>query len=356
MRFLAVVVLFAHSTLLAQQAEPLLFRDKVHDFGDITEQGGNAEFEFNFVNNSGRTIKIIGVQASCGCTTPGWSKDPIPQGSTGFVKASFDPRGRPGYFNKSLTVATDLEGGPVVLQIKGQVMSKVGVIAAIDYPVEKGSLRFRSNSFNLEKVFINTPPASRDFPVYNAGDKTIHFNKVNGPAYIRIETPKELGVHAKGVVRIIYNARLRGQFGFASDSIEIGTDDENQPTKSFSVYATIEEFFPTLTKDELSVAPVFSLQTAELDFGRLHQGNTVDREIAIKNPGKKELIIRAIQENCSCVKAVIDPLRIKAGGFAKIKISLNTEGRTGIQQKAVTVYTNDPINPVQRVTITAYVD
>src|SRR5258708_3869619 len=83
-----------------QQVDQLLFREKIYDFGNIEEAKGPADHEFIFTNNSGRPVKILSVHASCGCTTPGWSQSPVPQGKTGFVKASFDPKGRPGYFNK----------------------------------------------------------------------------------------------------------------------------------------------------------------------------------------------------------------------------------------------------------------
>ena len=102
----------------AQKLEPLIFREKIYDFGEVDEGKGNVDHEFIFTNTSGVAIKILSVQASCGCTTPGWSQNPVLHGKTGFVKASFDPRGRPGHFNKSLTITTDLDPNPIILQIK----------------------------------------------------------------------------------------------------------------------------------------------------------------------------------------------------------------------------------------------
>src|SRR5690606_15577093 len=80
----------------AQQAKQLSFRQETHDFGAVDENKGPVTHEFVFTNNSPRPVKILKVQASCGCTTPGWSKDPIPPGEEGFVQASYDPKGRPG--------------------------------------------------------------------------------------------------------------------------------------------------------------------------------------------------------------------------------------------------------------------
>src|SRR6185295_15540819 len=136
MRLLTTIFIMAHFAAVAQQAEPILFNEKSYDFGEITEDAGNVVHDFMFTNNTGRVIKILSVQASCGCTTPGWTKEPVSPGGTAFVKASFDPKGRPGYFNKSLTVTTDFDGNSISLQIKGQVVAKKREVSLNDYPVE----------------------------------------------------------------------------------------------------------------------------------------------------------------------------------------------------------------------------
>src|SRR5689334_16894618 len=124
----------------AQQAKTLSFMEEVFDFGTVDEQGGPVSHEFVFTNMSGRPVKILSVQASCGCTTPGWSKEPVGSSKTGFVQASFNPQGRPGRFEKTLTVTTDLEANPIVLRIKGQVESGGKTAAVADYTVAKGNL------------------------------------------------------------------------------------------------------------------------------------------------------------------------------------------------------------------------
>ena len=80
------------------------------------------------------------------------------------------------------------------------------------------------------------------------------------------------------------------------------------------------------------------------------------QEIILKNTGRKELIIRSLQPNCSCVSAFLDQMTLKAGAETKLKILFNTQGRKATQQKALTIYSNDPQNPVQRITIMAYIE
>ncbi len=357
MRLLTSIFILIYTSIATQQAEPVLFDEKTYDFGEIAEEGGSADHDFVFINNTGRVIKILSVQASCGCTTPGWTREPVLAGKKGLVRASFDPRGRPGYFNKSLTVTTDFDGNAITLQLKGQVISKKPDVATVDYPAANGSLRLKYNSFNVGKIFINREPASKEFPVYNGGGKPVNFNgKMMGPAYVKVEMPATLNPKEKGSIKVTYDARLRNQFGFVSDNVEIESDDELQPVKSFSIYATIEEYFPPLSPEELAKAPAMRLEVSEIDLGRIRQGNTMEREIVIRNIGKKELQIRSVQGNCTCVTASVEPKKMKPGEEGKLKFSLSTQGRSGLQQKAVTIYSSDPKNPVQRITITAYVE
>jgi hypothetical protein len=98
--------------------ENMAFTTDNHDFGTVPE-GPAAEFEFEFKNTGKEPIVLQHVQASCGCTTPTWSKDPVLPGKTGIIKASYGTQGRPGPFTKNITVVSN--AGTKVLTIKGQV-------------------------------------------------------------------------------------------------------------------------------------------------------------------------------------------------------------------------------------------
>ncbi len=335
----------------AQLAEPIQFQDKTHDFGEIGESNGLAVYEFSFLNKSTRPVKILTVQPSCGCTTPGWSKEPIAPGKTGFIKASFDPHGRPGYFNKSLTVSTDLDGNSIVLQIKGTVVDKKEEKGPYDLVIENGNLRLRNSSFNVGKAFINKETSPVAFPIYNAGKDTLKFLEVISPKYITVEVPKSIAPNTKNEIKISYDAKLRNQFGFTSDNVLLKTNDKTQPDKSFSVYATTEEFFPILSPEEQAKAPILNFETYTVDMGKLRKGIDFQRTIKFKNKGKKELIIRYVQSNCSCLLGKPTSLTLKPMEEGALKVTFTTDGRDGLQNKAVTIYSTDSMNPVQRITL-----
>ncbi len=101
----------------------LLFEADSHDFGSIPE-GTQATFEFKFTNTGKEPLIISNVQASCGCTTPKWSNEPIAPGKTGTITASYNSSGRPGPFTKSITVTSNAISSPKVLTINGVVEAK----------------------------------------------------------------------------------------------------------------------------------------------------------------------------------------------------------------------------------------
>ena len=91
-----------------------------HDYGTIPEDGGLASHTF-IITNTGKTPLVINkVVASCGCTSPDWTKTPIAPGKTGEVKIAYNPQGRPGAFKKVISVHCN-NADPVQLVITGTV-------------------------------------------------------------------------------------------------------------------------------------------------------------------------------------------------------------------------------------------
>ena len=94
-----------------------------HDFGKI-KQGVPVTHEFKFTNKGTVPMVITNVTASCGCTTPDWTRDPIAPGGQGFIKATYNAAAAGG-FNKTVTVTSNIENGFVQLFIKGEVAAAI---------------------------------------------------------------------------------------------------------------------------------------------------------------------------------------------------------------------------------------
>ena len=102
-------------------AESVKWRMKTADLGKL-QQGKPGTAVYEFTNTGKEVMLITGVQASCGCTSPEYSKDPILPGKTGFVKATYNAA-NVGTFAKTVTVTTSLSDQPMVLSLKGEVVA-----------------------------------------------------------------------------------------------------------------------------------------------------------------------------------------------------------------------------------------
>lgn len=355
MRRLTVLWMFlACGLATAQNSESLIFREKVYDFGEVPEAKGNADHDFVFTNSSGRPVKILNVTASCGCTTPAWTREPVPPGKTGFIKASFDPKGRPGFFNKTLTLVTDMDANPIVLQIKGTVVGQLS--NEPDFTVSVGALRLQSRTFSMGTVYLNREPITKQFPIRNGGEVPMKFLAVSKPSFVQVEMPAVLDPGQKGYIRVTYDGKAKGTYGFSSDNVSITTSDPVEEVKSFSLFATLEEYYAPPTSEELLTAPQAWMKETSIDFGQYPPGASLVRSVTLYNRGKKELKIKALQGNCTCITAEAVKNVIRAGDSTQIRIAFKPQTRGGTQQKAITLYTNDPRNPVQLISASVFIN
>lgn len=100
-------------------AGDLAFAEETYDFGKIPK-GTPVTHEFNFTNNGKEPIVISNVQASCGCTTPKWPKEPILPGKSSTINVQYNAAS-PGGFNKSITITSNAKTPTKVIYIKGTV-------------------------------------------------------------------------------------------------------------------------------------------------------------------------------------------------------------------------------------------
>ena len=98
--------------------------EEMHDFGTI-EQGSVAKHTFKFKNVGDNELLLTRVKASCGCTTPKWSSEPIPPGGEGLIEVSFNSTGKMGNQMKSVSITHNGEPNiHHVLRFKATIVPK----------------------------------------------------------------------------------------------------------------------------------------------------------------------------------------------------------------------------------------
>lgn len=86
----------------AAKPEVLLLKENSHNFGRIP-QGRPTTYNFEITNTGKEPLRLENVQASCGCTTPEWSKDPIGAGANATIKVGYNAYAE-GAFAKVVTI------------------------------------------------------------------------------------------------------------------------------------------------------------------------------------------------------------------------------------------------------------
>ncbi len=92
----------------------------IYDFG-VVKEGEKVTHVYNFTNTGKAPLILSNVSASCGCTTPEYSKHPINPGEKGSVTVVFDSRNQVGMQQKIITVMSNADPSRTILQLKGEV-------------------------------------------------------------------------------------------------------------------------------------------------------------------------------------------------------------------------------------------
>ncbi len=126
--FTFLSVLFLSLSVSAQTElnldSKISFSAEEYDFGE-KPVGTPISHKFEFTNIGNKPLVLASVKASCGCTSPSWSKEPVMPGQKGMVEAQYN-MAREGKFRKSVTVKTG-DGETITLYISGEAIHKKSV-------------------------------------------------------------------------------------------------------------------------------------------------------------------------------------------------------------------------------------
>jgi hypothetical protein len=121
------------------------------------------------------------------------------------------------------------------------------------------------------------------------------------------------------------------------------------------VSANIIQDFSWMTEKDKTNAPKIVFEKTEVVFDTIKMGESVIVEFPFRNEGKNDLKILKVKSSCGCTAVAPEKNILKKGEKSSIKVTFNTAGRQGNQQKSVTVITNDPEHSIVVLTLKGYV-
>ncbi|MDD2564921.1 MAG: DUF1573 domain-containing protein [Salinivirgaceae bacterium] len=329
-------------TAMSQQDGPnIVFENLTHNFDAINEEGGKVDCKFVFTNTGSQPLVITRVQATCGCTTSDYTRQPVLSGQKGFIQVVYDPIHRPGPFAKTINVYSNAIVPTTVLTIRGNVTPKPRTIED-DYPRLIETVRMKNNQFSFLNV-KHTETVQKEIEIINVGDKPTTIELDNVPTYLSINvTPKTLQPNEKGLMIATLNANDLNDFGFLVHRMYLKINGVRPQNSMISATAVIKEDFSHLTQKELEIAPVIEFEKTDHDFGTTKAGTVESHEYKFKNTGKTPLVIRKVRTGCGCTASTPPTESIQPGASSSIVVTFNSRGRKGRQAQYIDVYCNDP--------------
>lgn len=329
----------------AQGTASIVFSENLHDFGTIAEENGNVTYDFKFTNNGDAPLVVSRVTASCGCTTPDWSKEPIAPGKTGFIKVTYGAKGRPGQFAKTITVFSNAKDGNVILTIKGTVTPKTASIEE-SYPVGISDLRLKTNQLTLRGVTTNSKVTDQ-IEIYNGAKAPLSVKIGRTPAHISVVvTPAVLEPKSKGIITFKYDGAAAKDWGLRSDDVYLLLDDQKQiaSDRKIVVTANITEDFSNLSPEKRNNGPHIETLTMAVDLGKVKSDEKKVVSIPVRNTGKSPLIIRKLKTTNGIIEVKLDKMTIPAGKSAVLTVTLLPSKLRRPVNENVFIFSNDPNN------------
>jgi hypothetical protein len=334
-------IMFSSFSFAQVSVANMVFTETSFDYGKIKEDGGSVSHKFVFTNTGAEPILITQVKASCGCTTPDWSKEPVAPGAQGFVSAVYNPQGRPGSFNKNITVSSNAQNSPITLYITGDVLSKELTVEEI-YRFPMDEIRLKSNNTNFGKLFSDEKKDMEIEFINTSGSAvSVSFDKQRTPVYVSLKSvPETVNPGETGKIIITYDASKVGEWDYVNARIGLKVNNKSNPNNILSVSSTISEKF---SEEQIKNPPKMEfIGSSDFEFGTVKQNDVIEHIFKFKNTGKSDLMIRKIGSSCGCTVAEPKSRNIKPGEESELKVVFNTAGKSGNQTKIITLIVNEP--------------
>lgn len=353
--FFFALLLLATGSVLA--GPTINFPVKTHDFGNVNEEAGTCTYDFVFTNKGNAPLIILKAIASCGCTTPQFTKEPIAPGTSSSIKVTFNTIGRPSTFHKTITVYTNDPDAPnVVLIIQGNVIPK-GESPETSYPKNMQGLRLKRTMVPMLETKIGSIK-TEVIDIYNTNKTPVSISFYKVPKHVQLSVSNNvLQPNQSGNITIKYVAALAADYGKREDSFYLVTNNREKanPNNRIFLSANITEDFSRLSAAQMDMAPMAAFSENRINFGKMVRGTTKTLSLTLTNSGKSTLHIRKIVPDYDGLKITPANKVVAPGKTIRINVSFNAGTFDGNVVQRFTVITNAPTASINRLFVTAQV-
>ncbi|MCW3122564.1 MAG: hypothetical protein JWQ38_2056 [Flavipsychrobacter sp.] len=126
----------------------------------------------------------------------------------------------------------------------------------------------------------------------------------------------------------------------ACNNTDTKKDESNDPNKIPANIVNNPHTAEGMDTVTAAMKPVMTFKDTLHNFGAMHEDEVVQYDFAFTNTGKSPLIISNAQASCGCTVPQYPHDPIAPGESGIMKVSFNSAGKFGHQEKSVAVHTN----------------
>lgn len=323
--------------------------EKNYNYGAFKEAEGPRSGRVRFINTGNEPVFINRVRASCGCTQTEFTEGMIVPGDTAVVGFTYNPKGRPGSFEKTVKVFIGKENELHVIKLSGTVIGAPNTLA-FSYPKEAGPLRLEALSAKTGEMkkgssrhlFINAYNQSADTitPSWECGDRGVQVEL----------TPRAIPPGDIATFGFYVRTSEEERMGPVDYRIKIMADSRfpEKGNAGVTVSTVIVPDTQTMTAEEVNNGPRAYLVPEFIDFGEVSGGKKLDFTFDILNDGNSPLEVMRVYSSEKCVKVKDKPGKIKPGKKGRVKGVIDIGNLPdGAFRIPVEVMTGDPLHPLR---------
>lgn len=189
---------------------------------------------------------------------------------------------------------------------------------------------------------------THQFEVKNTGTAELVISQVRASCGCTAAKPEKMNLKPgeKTFVKVEFNSENR--LGPQQKFVYVSSNDPNNPEYKLSFSGVIVD---KNAASKNGKNPKLTLNKTNYDFGKVEEGKVVDAKISFKNDGKGVLVINDVKTSCGCTAVLLSSKTLQPGESGNIRIELDTANREGKLTRTVTLYSNDPQQPNQVITI-----
>lgn len=216
------------------------------------------------------------------------------------------------------------------------------------FPTLVGSISFDTDSIDIiaGEVGIGSSETYR-VNIKNVGNYPVAFTNGKSNNFISVNfEPPLLNSMDEGVMVVSFEALADLDTGMLVSEVSIISNDRLNPYKYLNLYTTIIPGKANYSSAIMDTVPNIVFDHYNYDFGHHNHGRKFFHTFLITNFGSQPLLINNIEVPRE-VEIVDAPVGMIMPGEKRIlRVKVSTRGRTGIQHYIISVYSNDPSDPV----------